>query len=191
MTQELTSPKPSRGEAEEAVRLILRYIGEDPTREGLVDTPRRYIDMFDELNEKREEEQHNTTFSIEGYNDLVVVRHIPLHSWCEHHLMSWAGDINIGYIPEGKVLGLSKFARIVTVLQSGLTVQETLTRDIADAVSVASESKDVAVISNATHSCMTARGARAEGSTTSVSVMLGKFRVENALRAEFLQVLSR
>lgn len=178
-------------EAYEAVRTILRYIGEDPSREGLMETPRRFIAMLKGLKATFDEEIEATTFALDGYNDLVIICAIPFYSFCEHHCLPYLGKIDIGYLPNGTVLGLSKFARIVQKLQAGLTIQEKLTRDIAITIADACQCEDIAVISEATHTCVVTRGAKAYGSTTIASVMLGGFRESSALRSEFLRLVGR
>ena len=181
----------SRDVAEQAVRTLLNYLGEDPDRPGLKDTPKRFVKMLDELTRENSNDVDATVFEAATSNDMVVVRDIALNSLCEHHLAFYGGKISIGYIPNNKVLGLSKFARIVAKYQAALTIQEKLTRDIADAIAKATGTKDVAVISEATHSCMVARGARAHGTSAIASVMLGAFREDASSRSEFLRLIGR
>lgn len=171
-----------------AVRCLLRFLGRDPDDEHVKDTPRRVLALYRELLDQGQVEINGTTFASEA-DDLVVVKDIPLHSLCEHHMLPYSGVAHIGYIPNGRVLGLSKFARTVAKVASGLTVQETVTRNIALAISDMAPSEDVAVITEASHSCMILRGAKAFGTSTSASSMLGVFRTDVALRAEFLNLI--
>ena len=173
---------------EDAVRRLIEYSGDDPNRDGLVETPRRVLAYYDELRQRREEELSLTTFDTE-YGDLMIVRDIPLASLCEHHMMLYEGRASVGYIPGKKTLGLSKVARIVAQQQSGLTMQETLTSAIAAAIAEALDAEDVAVVTTASHSCMTARGVRMPGTATVVSKMLGGFHEDASLRSEFLQLM--
>lgn len=184
-----------RQAALDAVRILIEYLGENPDAGDLVETPRRVVDMFDELLNKHAEPFDASTFELAHYNDLVIVRDIPIHSLCRHHLLPWHGVAHVAYLPEGRVLGLSKFARIVQKIQAGLTIQEQVTHDVAVAVQQAASPDPVnqpiavAVVTEAQHTCMINRGARAIGSNTMASTMLGAFRTNATLRAEFLQLL--
>lgn len=181
---------PDAGTPEDAVRRLIEYVGDDPAREGLVDTPRRVLAYLDEVREGGKVAVEARTFASAS-DDLLVVSGIALSSLCEHHMLPYQGTAAVAYIPQEKLLGLSKIARLVQQAASGLTVQEDLTRSIAERVIEASGSPDVAVVTEATHSCMIARGVRAVGSETLASAMLGRFRQEDALRAEALALLVR
>lgn len=176
------------GKPYDSVQRLIEYLGDDPTRPGLVDTPRRVLGYLDELKARRNAEVTATVFEMEQYDDLVVVRNIPFSSLCEHHMLPYHGTVDVGYLSSGTVLGLSKIPRAVDVIASGLTIQEGLTTMLAHAVSDMSKSEDIAVVSRATHTCVTMRGPRAPGTEMVASTMLGKFR-EGSLRAEFLSLI--
>lgn len=181
---------PDQGQPEDAVRRLIEHAGDDPTRPGLIETPKRVLAFLDELREGGATEVDAKTFESQS-DDLLVVTGIPLASLCEHHMLPYYGTAAVGYIPAGRLLGLSKIARIVQQVASGLTVQEDLTRCIAERVIEASDSPNVAVVTQASHSCMIARGVRAVGSETLASAMLGQFREDQSLRAEALTLLTR
>lgn len=176
------------GRPEDAVRRLIEFLGDDPSRPGVVDTPKRVLRFLDELRTVRENEHNLTTFTS-LVNDLVVIRDIPLFSLCEHHMLPYFGRAHVGYLPGGKILGLSKVARIVGKRAAGLTVQEELSAAIADDVKRASGSEDVAVVTQAVHTCMVMRGARAVGSETIASAMTGSFRTDQMLRSEFMSFI--
>jgi GTP cyclohydrolase I len=176
-----------------AVRTILIAIGENPDREGLIDTPKRVAKMY-----LRElcigvgcdlAEQLTTTFS-ETHDQMVIVKDIPFHSLCEHHIVPYRGKAHIGYVPQGKVIGLSKLARVVEVASRRLTIQERLTNDIADAIERAIQPQGVIVVlADCEHMCMTMRGIRKAGSTTTTSAIRGVFINNPAARTEFLDLI--
>lgn len=179
---------------EAAVREILIAIGEDPDREGLVETPNRVARMYEEifagLNE--EPEKHLKLFNEQGNDEMVVVRDIPLYSMCEHHLIPFIGKAHIAYIPQnGKVIGLSKLARIVNCFARRPQLQERLTTQIADFLFDNLQPQGVAVVVEAEHLCMTMRGARASGSQTRTSAMRGIMRSDARTRAEAIALLSK
>ncbi len=188
MTEEFHRTVPDRQAAISAVRTLIEYMGYDPERKDLEATPRRYVAFLDEVKCNACEDISMTTFE-EVYEDLVVVRNVPLFSLCCHHILPYIGRAHVGYIPKDTLLGLSKVARIVKKLSSGLTTQEALTRAIALEVQHETERNDVAVITEAMHTCMVMRGACAIGSETKVSSMLGAFRSDPDLRREFLGML--
>lgn len=175
-----------------AVRDILEAIGEDPEREGLKETPERVARMYEEvfsgLNEDAHE--HLKLFDEKGNDDLVVVRDIPLYSMCEHHLLPFVGKVHIAYIPsDGKIIGLSKLARIVNIYAKRPQVQERLTTQIADFLYDELEAKSVAVLIQAEHLCMTMRGVRAAGSMTQTSALRGTARKYARTRSEVMALL--
>ncbi len=172
---------------EDAVRRLIEYVGDDPTRAGVRDTPARVLRYYDELREGAEAVRLETF--VGQYEDLVIVKGIAFASLCEHHMLPYLGDAHVGYIPDGKVLGLSKVARLVTQEASGLTLQEDLSRSIAAAVSEAVGTPHVAVVTKAAHTCMMIRGPKARESETIANAMLGSFRKDAALRSEFMQAL--
>lgn len=177
---------------EEYFSKIIEEIGEDVTREGLVDTPKRAAKAFKFLNngyEKTLEEVLNGAIFEAETEDMVIVKNIELYSLCEHHLLPFVGKCHIAYLPQGHVLGLSKLARIVDMYARRLQIQEKLTKQIADAVASSVNAKGVAVVIEAKHMCMMMRGVEKQNSTMTTSVMTGIFREEMSTRAEFLSLI--
>ena len=177
---------------EAAVREILIAIGEDPDREGLVETPSRVARMYEEIFSGLEDnpERHLKIFNEENNHEMVIVRDIPLYSMCEHHLIPFMGKAHIAYIPEdGKVIGLSKLARIVESFAKRPQLQERLTAQIADFLYEKLSPMGVAVVIEAQHLCMTMRGARAAGSETRTSALRGNMRSDAKTRAEVMSLL--
>jgi GTP cyclohydrolase IA len=176
---------------ENAVREILAAVGEDPDREGLRETPRRvakmYAEMFSGLH--KNPRTHLQKFFTEKYDEMVLVRDIAFDSMCEHHMLPFSGVAHIGYIPNGKVVGLSKLARVVEVVSHRPQVQERMTEDIANLLIEELEVKGVAVVIEATHSCMTIRGVRKPGSVCVTSAMKGVFRSSLSSRAEVMNLI--
>ena len=174
-----------------AVRQILEAVGEDPDREGLRDTPARVARMYAEMCEglrKDPREDLKARFK-ERYDEVVLVRDIPFHSLCEHHLLPFIGKVHVGYVPNGQVLGLSKVARIVDTLAHRPQVQERLTNQIAELLHTELKPKGVAVVMEASHACMTIRGVRKPGTSVTTSAMLGCFRTHPATRAEVMALI--
>lgn len=179
---------------EKAVREILIAAGEDPEREGLVETPARVARMYAEIFSglDAEPKRHLKFFSTDGHDELVLVRDIPLYSVCEHHLLPFTGKCHIAYIPkDGRILGLSKFARIVDCFARRPQVQERLTAQIADFIEEHMQPSGVAVFIEAEHLCMTMRGVRVAGSTTKTSALRGVMRTRAETRSEVMQLLSK
>ena len=175
-----------------AVREILIAVGEDPDREGLLDTPKRVANMYEEIFAGLTEDpkQHIKLFNEQSKDEMVIVKDIPFYSMCEHHLLPFFGKAHIGYIPsDNKIIGLSKLARIVDNFAKKPQVQERLTSDIADFLNDNLQPKGVAVIMEAEHMCMTMRGARAAGSKTQTSALRGIMRTDAKTRAEVLSLL--
>lgn len=179
----------------ESIRNILIALGEDPEREGLIDTPDRVARMYEEVFEgmkysnKEIAEMFSTGFE-EGADDLVLIKDIPIFSYCEHHLaLMYNMKVHVGYIPKGKVLGLSKVARIADMVSKRLQLQERLGMDIADVIQMATGSNDVIVIVEGEHSCMTARGIKSRGSSTRTSTLRGAFKDDYNLRNEVYNLL--
>lgn len=172
--------KPSRAEAEEAVRTLLRWAGEDPTREGLKETPKRvtkaYQEFFKGYNQNPADILATTFEEVEGYNDMVVVKDIPFESHCEHHMVPIIGKAHVAYMPEGRVVGLSKLARIVDLYAKRLQVQEKMTAQIADAIETELKASGVAVVIDAAHHCMTMRGVHKHDTTTVTRTFRGVFK---------------
>ena len=176
---------------EKAVREILAAVGEDPDREGLLETPARvarmYAEMFSGL--KQDARQHLKKVFTEQYDEVVLVRDISFSSMCEHHLLPFIGKAHIAYAPKGKVLGLSKLARLVEVIARRPQVQERMTEEIANLLVEELDAKGVAVVVEASHSCMTIRGVRKPGSMCLTSAMKGIFRSNVSSRAEVMQLI--
>jgi len=176
---------------EAAVREILLAVGEDPDREGLLETPARvgrmYAEVFSGLHQDPSE--HLKKFFTEKYDEVVLVRDISFCSFCEHHLLPFTGKAHIGYLPDGKVIGLSKLARVVETLARRPQVQERMTESIADLLVSELGAKGVAVVLEATHSCMTIRGVRKPGSLCVTSAMKGIFRSNLSSRSEIMQLI--
>ena len=179
---------------EEYFSKIIEEIGEDVTREGLLDTPKRAAKAFKFLNngyEKNLEEVLNGAIFEADTEDMVIIKDIELYSLCEHHLLPFVGKCHIAYLPQGHVLGLSKLARIVDMYARRLQIQERLTKQIADAVETAVHAKGVGVVIEAKHMCMMMRGVEKQNSVMTTSVMTGIFRKEISTRAEFLSLINR
>jgi GTP cyclohydrolase I len=189
-----SASRPSREAAEEAVRTLIRWAGETPAREGLLDTPARVVRAYEEWFEGYEQdpvEMLQRTFEeVGGYDDIVVLRDIPFESCCEHHMAAIRGIVHVGYLPRGRVVGISKLARVVDAFAHRLQVQERLTAQIADALEAVLEPRAVGVVIKATHACMTTRGVRKHGVSMVTSRMLGAFRDDPATRHEFLTAIA-
>ena len=187
--------KPTREEAESAVRVLIRWAGDDPGREGLLETPRRVVRSYEEffagyLQDPREILAR--TFSeVEGYDEMIVMNDIRFESHCEHHMVPIIGKAHIGYLPDRRVIGISKLARLVEVFARRLQVQEKMTVQIADTLQDVLRPKGVAVVIEAAHQCMTTRGVHKPGVGLVTSRMLGAFRDDPSTRREFLAVIGR
>jgi GTP cyclohydrolase I len=177
---------------ERAVREILAAVGEDPDREGLLETPGRVARMYAELLAGLHEDprKHLKKFFREEYDEIVLVRDISFNSLCEHHLLPFIGKAHIGYIPNGRVIGLSKLARVVEVVARRPQVQERMTETIANLLEEELDAKGVAVVIEASHSCMTIRGVRKPGSVCLTSAMKGTFRSNLSSRAEVMALIN-
>lgn len=178
---------------QKAVREILIAVGEDPDREGLKLTPSRVARMYEELFRGLhiDPARHLATTFTETYDDLVVLRDIPFNSMCEHHLMPFLGTAHVGYLPDGKVVGLSKLARVVDEFAHRPQVQERLTSQIADLLYDNLQAKGVAVVLEATHACMTCRGVKKAGSTMVTSALRGRCKSDARTRGEVMALLHR
>ncbi len=185
-----TSPV-DRPRIERAVREILSAVGEDPDREGLRETPARVARMYAELFSGLHDDprQHLRKFFIEKYDEVVLVRDISFNSMCEHHMLPFMGVAHIGYVPNGRVIGLSKLARVVEVVARRPQVQERMTETIANLLLDELEAKGVAVVIEATHTCMTIRGIRKPGSLCVTSAMKGLFRANLSSRSEIMNLI--
>lgn len=183
----------SRRTAEEAVRTLLRWAGEDPDREGLLDTPKRvinaYQDWFAGYGVDPREYLRRTFEEVDGYDELVVLRDISFESHCEHHMAPIIGRVHVGYLPSNKVVGISKLARVVEGYARRFQVQEKLTAQIANCIDEVLKPRGVGVVVDATHQCMTTRGVHKRGVSMVTSRMVGAFRSDARTRAEFLQFI--
>ncbi len=181
--------RPSRKEAEEAIRTLLRWAGEDPEREGLVETPSRVAKAYGELFSGYWDDESailgRTFEEVAGYNDMVVVRDIQFHSHCEHHMVPIIGKAHVGYLPDGRVLGLSKIARVVEMFARRLQTQESITAQVAHTIQDQLQPRGVAVLIEAEHMCMSMRGIRKQGSTTLTSTYTGRFKEDAEQQAQF------
>jgi GTP cyclohydrolase IA len=186
-------PRPSRAEAELAVKTLLGYIGENPGREGLLDTPRRVVEAYDELYQGYHQcpaEVLNRTFGeTAGYDDFVLIRDIEFTSQCEHHMMPFYGKAHIAYTPVERVVGLSKLARLTDIFARRLQTQEHLTAQIAAAIDEVLKPRGVAVLLEAEHTCMSVRGVAKHGASTFTSRYTGMFRDNPAEQARFLSMV--
>lgn len=185
--------RPAREDVEKAVHTLLLWAGDDPDREGLIDTPARVANAYDEwfagYKEDPEVYLSRTFEEVEGYDEMVVLRDIRFESHCEHHISPIIGRVHIGYLPNKKVVGISKLARVVEAYARRLQVQEKLNAQIANCIQSVLEPKGVAVVIEATHQCMTTRGVHKTGVTLVTSNMLGAFRQDPMTRREFLTII--
>lgn len=185
--------RPSQQEAEDAVRVLLRWAGDDPTREGLLDTPKRvaksYRELFAGYEQDPEDVLGRTFDEVGGYDDMVLVKDIPFFSHCEHHMVPIIGKAHVAYMPDGKVLGLSKIARVVEIYGRRLQTQETMTAQIAKAIDETLRPRGVAILVEAEHMCMAMRGVQKQGSTTLTTTFTGSFKTEPADQARFMTMV--
>lgn len=185
--------RPERAEAEEAVRVLLRWAGEDPAREGLIDTPARvakaYEDWFSGYREDPVRYLRRTFEEVAGYDEMIVLRDIGFESHCEHHMAPIIGRAHIGYLPNNKIVGISKLARVVEAFARRFQVQEKMTAQIATCIEDVLKPKGVGVVVEAVHQCMTTRGIHKSGVSMVTSQMLGTFRKDARTRAEFLRMI--
>lgn len=184
---------PDRRAAEEAVRTILAYFGEDPSREGLVDTPRRFIDAYGEFLSGYAEDPvallSRTFEDVEGYGDIVLMKNIRFESHCEHHIQPIVGVAHVAYLPSDKVVGISKLARVVDAYARRLVSQETMTNAIAGAIEKALAPRGVAVLLDAEHHCISTRGVHKTGVSCVTQALTGAFRDDPALEARFFRLI--
>ena len=183
----------SRADAEDAVRTLLRWAGEDPQREGLLDTPRRVVKAYGEWFSgyalDPDEYLRRTFEEVAGYDEMIVLRDIEFESHCEHHMAPIIGRVHVGYLPAGKVVGISKLARVVEAYAKRFQVQEKMTAQIAGCIRRVLAPLGVGVVVDASHECMTTRGVHKRGVSMVTSTMLGSFREDARTRAEFLRFI--
>jgi GTP cyclohydrolase I len=184
----------SDSQAEDAFRTIIRWIGENPDRDGLAETPdrlvRAYREYFAGYDEDPEEVLRKTFTEVDGYDEMIVLRGVTFESHCEHHIAPIIGRVWVGYLPDKRVVGISKLARVVEIFSKRLQIQERLTAQIANTVEEALKPRGVAVVVKAAHHCMISRGVRKRGSDLVTSRMLGVFRDQPATRSEFLSLVN-
>ena len=189
----LYSLRPTRAEAEAAVRTLIRWAGDDPAREGLLDTPKRVVKAYEEwfagYDADPETVLARTFEEVEGYDDIVLLKGIRLESYCEHHMAPIIGVAHIAYMPDGKVVGISKLARLVEVYSKRLQVQEKLTAQIASTLEQELQPKGVAVLISAEHQCMSTRGVHKHGVDTVTTRFTGVFRDDPKLEERFLRLI--
>ena len=187
--------KPSRSEAEAAVKTLLAWAGEDVKREGLKDTPKRvvkaYEDWFSGYNENPKEVLKKTFSELDGYDEIIMLRDIRIESHCEHHIAPFIGSAHVAYLPRKRVVGISKIARITKIFSKRMQVQEKLTAQIANCIQEVLKPRGVAVVVEAQHQCMTTRGINAPGISMVTSQLLGKFRTDASTRREFFSMINQ
>ena len=192
-TDDATKVRPTQAEAEDAVRVLLSWAGDDPTREGLLDTPKRVAKAYRELFSGYDLDAKDVlgTFfeEVGGYDDIILVRDIPFFSHCEHHMVPIIGKAHVAYLPNGRVLGLSKIARVVEIFGRRLQTQETMTAQIASAIETTLKPRGVAVMIDAEHMCMSMRGVQKQGSTTLTTSFTGAFKKDPAEQARFMSMV--
>ncbi len=185
--------RPSRDEAEAAVRTLLAWAGDDPAREGLLDTPKRVVNAYREFFIGYEQDPDaalaRTFRDVGGYDDIVLLRDIDMTSHCEHHIIPFVGKAHIAYLPDVKVVGLSKLARVVEIYSRRLQTQETMTAQIAGSIDRALDPKGVAIMIDAEHQCMSMRGVQKQGVSTITTQFTGVFKTDAALQARFFNLV--
>ncbi|MDP2120106.1 MAG: GTP cyclohydrolase I FolE [Hoeflea sp.] len=185
--------RPTQAEAEAAVLTLLRWIGDDVAREGLLDTPKRvakaYKELFSGYDQDAEEELGRTFEEVAGYDDIVLIKDIPFFSHCEHHMVPIIGKAHVAYLPDGKVVGLSKIARVVDIFGRRLQTQETMTAQIAHAIDDTLRPRGVAVMIEAEHMCMAMRGIQKQGSTTITTTFTGGFKTDPHEQVRFMTLI--
>lgn len=188
-------PAPSQEEAEEAVRTLIRWAGDDPGREGLLDTPRRVVRAYREFFAGYQEDPKavllRTFEEVEGYDEMIVLRDIRFESHCEHHLLPIIGRAHVAYLPNRRVVGISKLARLVDIYAKRMQIQEKMTAQIADTLEEVLQPLGVGVIIDAAHQCMSTRGVHKPGVSMVTSRMLGAFRDDASTRREFLSIVGQ
>ena len=186
--------RPTREEAEAAVRTLIAWAGDNPAREGLVETPKRVVKAYEEIfsgyGMNASETLSKVFREVEGYDDLVLVKDIPFHSHCEHHMVPFVGHAHIAYYPQDGVVGLSKLARVVDIFARRLQTQETMTAEITQAIDEALHPRGIAVVIEAEHMCMSMRGIQKQGASTTTCQFTGVFRNDPAEQVRFFTMLN-
>ncbi|MGY9025650.1 MAG: GTP cyclohydrolase I FolE [Candidatus Pelagibacterales bacterium] len=194
-TTKILSKRPSKAEAEKAVRTLISFVGENPDREGLLDTPKRVVNAYEDWYggySQDPKEVLNKTFSeIEGYDEIIMLKDIRVESHCEHHMAPFIGSAHIAYLPNKRVVGISKLARITRIFSKRMQVQEKLTAEIAACLQEVLKPRGVAVVIEAQHECMTTRGINEPGISMVTSQLLGKFRTDPSTRKEFYSMIKQ
>jgi len=189
-----SSKKPSRQDAEDAVRTLISWAGEDPLREGLLDTPKRVVKSFEEFfsgyNSDPEAILEKTFEETGGYDEMIILRDVRVESHCEHHLLPIIGKAHVAYLPKKRVIGISKLARVVDVYAKRMQIQEKLTAQIANSINKILRPKGVAVVIEASHQCISTRGIHKSGVVMQTSHMLGAFREDKKTRQEFINLIT-
>lgn len=186
--------KPSREEAEKAVKTLISWAGDDPNREGLIETPKRVVKSYEEFysgyDQDPEQILSKVFEEVEGYDEIIIVKDIRLESHCEHHMVPILGKAHVAYIPDQRVVGISKLARVVDLFAKRLQTQETMTAQIADTINRVLKPKGVAIVIDAAHQCMSSRGVHKTETSTVTSRMLGAFRENPKSRMEFMNLIA-
>ncbi|MDB2414962.1 GTP cyclohydrolase I FolE [Rickettsiales bacterium] len=189
----IMSKKPTREEAKAAVRTLIAWAGDDPDREGLIDTPSRVVDAYNEFfcgyNDDPKDILSKTFEDVQGYDDIVLLKNMRLESHCEHHMVPILGKAHIAYLPNSRVVGISKIARLLDVFSKRLQTQETMTAQVAEVINEVLEPKGVAVLIDAKHQCMTTRGVHKTETTTVTNRMLGVFKDDPAMQEKFFKLI--
>lgn len=185
--------KPTREQAQEAVRTLIAWAGDNPDREGLIETPKRVINAYQDFFSGYQEDPikilGKTFDEVEGYSDIILIKNIRLESHCEHHMVPFIGTAHVAYLPRDKVVGISKIARLVDVFSKRLQTQETMTSQIANTLNDALKPRGVAVLIDASHQCMTTRGIHKVNSSTITTSFLGEFMVDQNLEKRFWNII--
>ena len=188
------TPKPTREEAEAAVKTLISWAGDNPNREGLIETPKRVVKSYEEFysgyDQDPEEILSKVFEEVEGYDEIIIVKDIRLESHCEHHMVPILGKAHVAYIPDQRVVGISKLARVVDLFAKRLQTQETMTAQIADTIDRVLKPKGVAIVIDAAHQCMSSRGVHKTETSTVTSRMLGAFRENPKSRMEFMNLIA-
>ena len=188
------NPKPTREEAEAAVKTLISWAGDNPNRDGLIETPKRVVKSYEEFysgyDQDPEEILSKVFEEVEGYDEIIIVKDIRLESHCEHHMVPILGKAHVAYIPDQRVVGISKLARVVDLYAKRLQTQETMTAQIADTIDRVLKPKGVAIVIDAAHQCMSSRGVHKTETSTVTSRMLGAFRENPKSRMEFMNLIA-